>query len=73
MKKLSDLKVGNIAIVQRNNACGQVKRKMLDMGIYAGSQLKVTNIATLGDPIELEIMGSKVSIRKNEAELVEVE
>jgi ferrous iron transport protein A len=72
--KLSELKVGKEAIVKA--VVGEnktIKRKLRDMGIIKGEKIKVEKMAPLGDPIEITIKGYKLSLRKNEAQMIEVE
>ncbi|BCD68701.1 FeoA family protein [Nitratiruptor sp. YY09-18] len=72
--KLSELKVGEEAVVKA--VVGEnktIKRKLRDMGIIKGEKIKVEKIAPLGDPIEITIKGYKLSLRKNEAQMIEVE
>ncbi|WP_024787724.1 MULTISPECIES: FeoA family protein [unclassified Lebetimonas] len=72
--KLSELKVGKEAIVKA--VVGEnktIKRKLRDMGIIRGEKIKVEKMAPLGDPIEITIKGYKLSLRKNEAQMIEVE
>ena len=69
---LRDLKVGQSATVLRNNTSGALKQRFMDMGITKGVLVKVLKIAPLGDPIEIEIRGYNLSIRKNDAQQIEI-
>lgn len=72
-KKLSELEPGDTAIVVRMKSGGEVARRMADMGLIPGTKVKVVRKAPLGDPIEFEVRGYNLSLRRNEAELVIVE
>ena len=58
--------------VQRLNGSGALKRRIMDMGITKGAEIFVRKVAPLGDPVEINIRGYELSIRKNEAESIEV-
>ena len=73
MKTLKDVKVGETAVVVRLHGEGAVKRRIMDMGITKGAEVYVRKVAPLGDPIELTVRGYELSIRKDEAEAIEVE
>ena len=73
MKTLNDIPVGATTKVVRLHGEGAVKRRIMDMGITKGAEISVRKIAPLGDPIELTVRGYELSIRKDEAEKVEVE
>lgn len=70
---LRDLKIGQSAVILKNKTTGAVKQRFMDMGITKGITVKVLKIAPLGDPIEIEIRGYNLSIRKSDAEKIEVE
>ncbi len=70
---LSDLNIGDKAIVRDVNAKGEVKRRLLDMGLCRGAEFKVIRIAPLGDPIVIKIKGFDLSLRKEEAAAITVE
>ena len=72
MKTLKDVKVGETAVVKRLYGEGPVKRRIMDMGITKGAELHVRKVAPLGDPMELNIRGYELSVRKADAELIEV-
>ena len=73
MKSLKDVPVGGTATVVRLHGDGPVKRRIMDMGITKGVEIYVRKVAPLGDPVELTIRGYELSLRKADAEMVEVE
>ena len=73
MKTLRDVKVGGTAIVARLHGEGAVKRRIMDMGITKGTEIYVRKVAPLGDPVELTVRGYELSLRKADAEMIEVE
>ncbi len=73
MKTLKDVNIGQSATVKRLHGEGAVKRRIMDMGITKGAQVFVRKVAPLGDPIELTVRGYELSLRKADAEMVEVE
>ena len=73
MKTLKDIKVGQSARVVKLHGEGAVKRRIMDMGITKGVEITVRKVAPLGDPIELTVRGYELSIRKDDAALIEVE
>ena len=73
MKTLKDVSVGQTARVKRIHGEGALRRRIMDMGITKGVDVYVRKVAPLGDPVELTIRGYELSIRKNEAEAIEVE
>ena len=72
MKTLKDVKVGETAVVVRLHGEGAVKRRIMDMGITKGVTVTIRKVAPLGDPIEITVRGYELSIRKNDAEMIEV-
>ena len=72
MKTLKDVKVGETVTVIKLHGEGPVKRRMMDMGITRGVELCVRKVAPLGDPVELNIRGYELSVRKADAEIIEV-
>ena len=72
-KKLNEFKVGEKGLVLRLNAEGKIKRRLFDMGVTPGVEIKVRKFAPLGDPIEVTIRGYELSLRKAEAECVLME
>ena len=73
MRTLKDAKVGQTVTVARLNGAGPVKRRIMDMGITKGVDVFVRKIAPLGDPVEVNVRGYELSIRKADAEMIEVE
>ena len=73
MKTLKEVKVGEDAVVKRLHGEGATKRRIMDMGITKGTAVHVRKVAPLGDPIELTVRGYELSIRKADAETIEVE
>ncbi len=72
MKTLRDVKVGEHATVVKLHGEGAVKRRIMDMGITKGVEIYVRKVAPLGDPMELTLRDYELSIRKADAEMVEV-
>ncbi len=70
---LKDAKVGQTVRVVRLNGDGALKRRIMDMGITKGTRLYVKKLAPLGDPMELTVRGYELSLRKADAQMVEVE
>lgn len=73
MKTLKQIPVGKTAIVVRVHGEGAVRRRIMDMGITKGVEILVRKVAPLGDPLELTVRGYELSIRKADAEMIEVE
>ena len=73
MKNLREVPVGGRAKVVRIHGEGAVKRRIMDMGITRGVEVDVRKVAPLGDPIEVTIRGYELSIRKADAENIEIE
>ncbi len=73
MKTLKDVKVGESATVKRLHGAGPVKRRIMDMGITKGVEIYVRKVAPLGDPMELNLRGYELSVRKGDAEMIEVD
>ncbi len=73
MKTLKDVKVGENAVVKKLHGEGPVRRRIMDMGITKGVSLHVRKVAPLGDPMELNVRGYELSVRKADAEMIEVE
>ena len=72
MKTLRDVKVGERATIVRLHGEGALKRRIMDMGLTRGTQVYVRKVAPLGDPMELTVRGYELSVRKADAELIEV-
>ena len=73
MKTLREVKVGDTVKVIRLRGEGAVKRRIMDMGITRGVEVFVRKLAPLGDPVEVNVRGYELSIRKADAEMIEVE
>lgn len=73
MKTLRDAKVGDTVTVVRLHGTGPVKRRIMDMGITKGVAIQVRKVAPLGDPMELNLRGYELSVRKADAEMIEVQ
>lgn len=73
MKTLKDVSVGNKVKVIKLTGEGPVKRRIMDMGITKGVEIYVKKVAPLGDPIEVTVRGYELSLRKADAQMVEVE
>ena len=71
MKTLRDVKIGETVAVKKLHGEGAIKRRIMDMGITA--EIYVRKVAPLGDPIELTVRGYELSLRKADAEMIEVE
>lgn len=72
MKTLRDVKIGETAIVARLHGEGAIKRRIMDMGITKNTEVFVRKVAPLGDPIEVTVRNYELSLRKADAELIEV-
>ncbi len=72
MTSLKEVPVGSTVTIKKLHGQGATKKRIMDMGLIKGSRVKVTKVAPLGDPIELTVRGYELSIRKAEAELIEV-
>ncbi|MGO3609540.1 MAG: FeoA family protein [Enterococcus sp.] len=69
---LDQLKVGEQGTVVNVHGSGAIKRRLMDMGLTKGTEIKVVKLAPLGDPMELRIRGYELSLRKNESEMIVV-
>ena len=70
---LKEVKIGQTCTVKRIHGEGALKRRIMDMGITKGAKIYVRKVAPLGDPVEITVRDSELSIRKGDAELIEVE
>lgn len=70
---LKDIKVGHRAKVVKVNGEGAIKRRIMDMGITKGVEVYVRKVAPLGDPMELFVRGYELSLRKADAQMIDVE
>ena len=73
MKTMADIAVGNSCTIIKVNGEGRVRRRLFDMGVTPGINIYIRKKAPLGDPIEITIRGYELTLRSNEASLVEVE
>ncbi|MBQ1705431.1 MAG: ferrous iron transport protein A [Clostridia bacterium] len=73
MRTLRDVKIGETVKVVKLHGEGAVKRRIMDMGLTRGIEVYVRKVAPLGDPVEVTVRGYELSIRKADAEMVEVE
>ena len=73
MKTLRETKIGETVKVVKLHGEGAIKRRIMDMGITKGTEVYVRKVAPLGDPIELTVRGYELSLRKVDAEMIEVE
>ena len=73
MKTLKETSVGEAVKVVKLNGSGPVKRRIMDMGITKGVDVFVRKVAPLGDPVEVTVRGYELSLRKADAEMIEVE
>ena len=72
MKTLKDIKVGEHAVIKKLHGEGALKRRIMDMGLTKGTEVYVRKVAPLGDPMELTVRGYELSVRRADAELIEV-
>ena len=73
MKNLKETKIGETVKVVKLHGEGAVKRRIMDMGITNGVEVYIRKVAPLGDPIEVTVRGYELSLRKADAEMIEVE
>lgn len=73
MKTLKETKVGETVTVKKLSGEGPVKRRIMDMGITKGTVIYVRKVAPFGDPVEVTIRGYELSLRKADAQMIEVE
>ena len=73
MKTLRQAKIGDTVRVVKLHGEGAVKRRIMDMGITKGVEVHIRKVAPLGDPVEVTVRGYELSIRKSDAEMIEVE
>ncbi|WP_425539303.1 FeoA family protein [Microaceticoccus formicicus] len=72
MRTLRDAKIGETVKVAKLHGEGAIKRRIMDMGITKGTEIKLEKLAPLGDPIEVKVRDYQLSIRKSDAALIEV-
>lgn len=73
MRTLSEVACGETVKVSKLNGTGALKRRIMDMGITKGSEVYVRKVAPLGDPIQVTVRGYELSLRKHDAEIIEVD
>ena len=73
MKTLKQAKVGETVKVVKRTGQGAVKRRIMDMGITKGVEIFIRKVAPLGDPVEVTVRGYELSLRKDDASMIEVE
>ena len=73
MKNLKETKIGETVKVVKLTGEGAVKRRIMDMGITKGVEVHIRKVAPLGDPVEVTVRGYELSLRKADAEMIEVE
>lgn len=73
MKTLKDVRIGDTVTVKKLHGDGAVKRRIMDMGITKGIPVYVRKVAPLGDPVEVTVRNYELTIRKMDAEMIEVE
>jgi ferrous iron transport protein A len=72
MKTLRDVKVGETAEVLKIHGAGALKKRIMDMGITKGTQIYVRKVAPLGDPVEVTVRGYELTLRKDDADILEM-
>lgn len=73
MKTLKEAKIGETVKVTKITGQGAVKRRIMDMGLTKGVEVYIRKVAPLGDPIEITVRGYELSLRKEDAKMIEVE
>ena len=73
LKKLNELVVGETCVVKKVDGEGRLRRRIFDLGITPGAEIYVRKVAPLGDPVEITLRGYELSLRKDEAKLINVE
>ncbi|MGP1570481.1 MAG: FeoA family protein [Eubacteriales bacterium] len=72
MKTLGEVKIGESATIVKLHGEGAVKKRLMDMGLTKGIEVLVRKVAPLGDPMEITVRGYELSVRKEDAKLIEV-
>ncbi|MBR6912217.1 MAG: ferrous iron transport protein A [Treponema sp.] len=72
MKTLKDAKIGETVKVAKLYGEGAVKRRIMDMGVTKGTEIYIRKVAPLGDPVEVTVRGYELSLRKQDAEIIEI-
>ena len=73
MKKLSEFLIGENGIIVKVNGEGRIKRRLFDMGLTPGAKVYLRKKAPLGDPLEINVRGYELTLRKSEADFIEME
>lgn len=73
LKRLDEMKVGETGLIKRVGGEGRLRRRLFDMGVTPGAKVYLRKVAPLGDPLEISIRGYELSLRKLEAQTIEVE
>lgn len=73
MQTLKEAKCGNTVVVVKLHGEGAVKRRIMDMGITKGTEVYIRKVAPLGDPVEVTVRGYELSLRKADAQMIEVQ
>lgn len=73
MRKLRDMAIGESSKVVKINGEGKVNRRIMDMGITKGTSIYLRKVAPLGDPVEVTVRGYELSLRKDDADIIEIE
>ena len=73
MKTLKDIKIGGTGKVVKIHSEGAIRRRIMDMGITRGVEIKIIKTAPLGDPLEITVRGYELSLRKADAAMIEIE
>lgn len=72
MTTLRDAEIGSSVTVKKLDGTGAVKRRIMDMGITRGTEIYIRKVAPLGDPIEVTVRGYELSLRKQDAQMIEI-
>lgn len=72
MRTLKDIKCGETVTIVKLHGKGAIKRRFMDMGLTKGTEIYVRKVAPLGDPVEINVKGYELSLRKEEASIIEV-
>ena len=73
MKTLKDVPIGQTCTIVKLHGEGALKRRIMDMGLTKGTEVYVRKVAPLGDPLELTVRGYELSVRKGDAEIIEIQ
>ncbi len=73
MRTLKDVQIGETVVVRKIHGEGAIKRRIMDMGITKGVEITIRKVAPLGDPVEITVRGYELSLRKADAESIEIE